>query len=149
MASFNSMPQDRLKRAIAAFVRELFPTLDYMGYYEYTVASFDSVNQTADLQPVKDIGLPTATKIPVRSGGVNYSLVPGSSVLVGFEGSDPTKPFIAFFDKKASDGFVPDFTGLAGALPTDVPPLGAPIARVGDAAGPFLITAGSLKVKSR
>jgi hypothetical protein len=145
----NNMPQDRLKRAIAAFVRELFPTLDYMGFYEYVVVSFDTTAQTADLQPVRDVGLPTLTKIPVRSPGINFSLPSGMAVLIGFENHDPTRPYMAFFDKFASSGFVPDFTGIAGALPTDVPPIAGGVARVGDQAGPFLITSGSLKAKSR
>lgn len=140
---------DRLKKAIAAFVRELFPTLDYMGLYLYAVASFDVLGQTADLQPVLSSDLPTLTKVPLRTGGTVYVLPTGTQLLVGFENHNPTRPFIISLDKFAGDGFVPTFTGLAGALPTDVPPVAGGVARIGDTVGPFLITSGSLKVKSR
>ena len=145
MQTFVGMPLDRFKRALAAFVRELFPTLDYMGFYEYAVVGFDVVTQLADLQPTQSIGLPTLTKKLLRTPGVNYNLPTGTKVLVGFANQDPTQAYVAFFDQ----GTVPTFTGLAGATPLDAPPVGAPVARVGDAAGPFLITTGSLKVSSR
>lgn len=141
---------DRFKRAIKAFVSELFPTLDYMGYYEYIVVGKNLITQTLDLQAATNIGLPSPiVKVPMRTGGTWYSIDDGTSVLVGFENHDPTKPFVAFLDRYAGDGFVPAHTGLAGATILDVPPFGAAIARVGDAAGPFLITTGSTKVKSR
>ncbi len=145
-SGFNSMPQDRLKRALAAFVRELFPSLDYMGFYEYTVVAFSVALQTAVLRAVRTNGLPqTLINIPARLPGVTVDLDVGTSVLVGFD--DQLQPYIAFLDKFSGTG--PSFTGLAGAMPTDVPPVGGGIARVGDSAGPFLITTGSVKVKSR
>lgn len=143
------MDLDRFKHALAAFVRELFPTLDYMGFYEYLVVGFDTVGQTVDLQPVQNIGLPTLTKYQIRSPGINYTLADGTSVLVGFENRDPTRPYVAFFDKLAGSAYVPSFMGLAGATPLDAPPIGAPIARIGDTVGPFLITSGSPIVRSR
>lgn len=150
MQTFVGMPLDRFKRALAAFVRELFPTVDYMGYYEYVVMGFDVATQTADLQAVQSTGMPqTMTKRPLRTPGTVYNLPVGTKVLVGFANRDPAQSFVADFDYFASAGFVPTFTGLAGALPTDVPPVGAPIARVGDAVGPFLVTSGSTKVSSR
>lgn len=149
MQTFVGMPLDRFKRALAAFVRELFPTLDYMGFYEYVVVGFSVTTQLADLRPLQNVGLPTLTKIPLRTPGVVLDLPTGMHVLVGFVNHDPTQPYVAFFDQLGDGGFVPTFTGLAGATPLDVPPAGAGVARVGDAAGPFLITTGSLKVKSR
>lgn len=142
--------EDRFKRAVLAFIRELFPTLDYMGFYEYIVVGKNLVTQTLDLQAASDIGLPSPiTKVPMRTPGTFFSVDDGTSVLVGFENHDPTRPFVAYFDRYAGDGFVPTFTGLAGATLLDVPPIGAGVARVGDAAGPFLITTGSTKVYSR
>lgn len=150
MSNGADMIGDRLKRAVSAFVRELFPYLDFMREYTYLVASFDVVNQTADLQPAPGVtGVPTLVGIPLRTGGVNYNLTPGASVIVRFADSDPAKPYIASLDVAASSGFVPIFTGLAGATPLDAPPIGAPIARLGDTAGPWLITSGSTKVYSR
>lgn len=139
---------DRFKRAIKAFINELFPTLDYMGYYEYIVVGQNLVTQTLDLQAATDVGLPSPiVKVPIRSPGTFYDLDDGTSVLVGFENHDPTKPFVAFLDKYS--GTKPDFIGLSNATPLDVPPIGAGVARRGDAAGPFLITTASTNVFSR
>lgn len=149
MQTFVGMPLDRFKRALAAFVRELFPTLDYMGFYEYSVSGYSVTTQLADLQPIQNVGLPALTKIPLRTPGMVLDIPTGTHVLVGFVNHDPTQPYVAFFDQYSNSDFAPTFTGLAGATPLDVPPIGAGIARVGDAAGPFLITTGSLKVKSR
>lgn len=151
MSTGADMLGDRLKRAISAFVRELFPDYDFTKQYTYIVASFNVLTQTADLQPAPGIGtlMPTLTEIPIRTPGVNYILPSGMAVLVGFANGDQTKPYIVSLDAFAGSGFVPTFTGLAGATPIDVPPIGGPVARLGDRVGPFVITSGSLKVFSR
>lgn len=139
---------DRFKRAIKAFINELFPTLDYMGLYEYVVVGQNLVSQTWDLQVASNIGLPAyLPKVPLRTTGTFYDLDDGTTVLVGFENHDPTRPFIAYLDKYS--GTKPSFIGLSNATILDVPPIGAGVARVGDAAGPFLITSGSTNVYSR
>lgn len=139
---------DRFKRAIKAFINELYPTLDYMGYYEYVVVGNNLITQTLDLQVASDIGLPPfLPKVPIRSPGTFYDIDDGTNVLVGFENRDPTRPFVAFLDKYS--GTKPAFIGLSNATPLDVLPIGGPVARVGDAAGPFLITSGSSNVYAR
>jgi hypothetical protein len=89
------MDLNRLRNAVGAVVRELFPNLDYLGVYTYVVASFDEAAQTADLQPLNAKKLPTLTKIPIRTPGLRVKLVKGDQVLVGFQDGDPTQPFVA------------------------------------------------------
>ncbi len=124
---------DRFKRAVQAFVREMFPTLDYMGKYEYVVVFFDVTDQLADLQPVDStIGLPPVIHCPMRLPGLVLDLEMGTSVMVSFENHNPAKPFVDNFDRFASSGFAPLFTGLAGAIPSDTFPTGDAVARKGD-----------------
>ncbi len=152
MSQDNALPglmADRLKRAVAAFVRELFPTLDYFRTYVYQVVTWDELTQTGDLTPAAGtIGMPPLGRCGIRSPGISWVLSPGQEVVVSFDNGDPTRPVISHLGTLAS-GLVPTLIGLAGATSLDVPPLGASVARVGDTAGPFLITSGSLKVKSR
>jgi len=131
--NLSNQPMDRFKRAVQAFVREMFPTLDYMGKYEYVVVLFDVNSQLADLQPVDStIGLPPIIHCSMRLPGVVLDLEMGTSVMVSFENHNPAKPFVDNFDRFASGGFVPSFTGLAGALPTDTFPTADAVARKGD-----------------
>ena len=91
---------DRFTAAVTAFVREMFPNLDYQGFYEYAVFSFDESAQTGDLQATSASSkVPqTLAKVPVRlQGGGTIVLTKGSTVLVGFENGDITQPFIAFY----------------------------------------------------
>jgi hypothetical protein len=97
-----SAPIDRLQAAVAAFVRELFPNLDYQGFYEYSVYDFDEGAQTATLQNTSASSkMPQAlSKVPLRlQGAGTVTLAAGSTVLVGFENGSPTAPFIAFYGK--------------------------------------------------
>src|ERR1700761_2136022 len=98
------MPQtlDRFTAAVTAFVREMFPNLDYQGFYEYAVYSFDEAAQTGDLQNTAASSRmpPQLSKVPVRlEGSGTIVLSAGSTVLVGFQNGDPTQPFIAFYGK--------------------------------------------------
>jgi hypothetical protein len=100
---------DRFISAVRALVRELFPALDYQGFFAYSVAAFDDASQTADLRPLNSgSGLPDLQKISVRAPASKVKLIPGGTVLVGFEDRDPSRPFVAFFDRA---------TAYATALP--------------------------------
>lgn len=136
-----AMPLDRFKRAVNAFVREMFPTLDFMGKYEYVVVAFDVASQTADLQPVdQTVGLPPVPSCSMRLPGIVLDLATGTSVMVSFENHSPSKPFIDNFDRLASSGFIPIFMGLAGAMPSDVSPVGDAVARKGDSVTPHTVS---------
>src|SRR5690349_7114905 len=93
------MASDRFLSAAAAFVRELFPRLGFMGLFQYSVISFDDGAQTADLSPVsREIGMPDLQGVPIRLPGLVFTklgLPAGTVVLVGFENYDPSKPFVA------------------------------------------------------
>jgi hypothetical protein len=113
---------DRLKRAIASFIRELMPQQSYFGFYIYSVASWDNANQTGDLTPAPGTGMPTLGKCPVRLPGIRVKLKPGQEVLVGFENHDPSRYYIAHLGSLGS-GLLPDtwvvdadtLVGLGGA----------------------------------
>ena len=62
---------DRIKRGVAAFVRELFPTLDYFRPHLYVVADWDYDSQTGSLVPAASaVGRrgesPTGSRSPPR-----------------------------------------------------------------------------------
>lgn len=127
MTSLPGLSGDRLKRAIAAFVRELFPNIDYYRPHLYSVATWDPVTQTGDLVPnAAIVGMPSLGRVPIRSPGIAFTLAPGHEVVVSFDNGDPTRPFISHLGTLGS-GLVPTLTGLAGAGPSD-----PSVARVGD-----------------
>lgn len=96
MNELPGLSADRLKRAIAAFVRELFPQQDYFGFYLYSVAAWDNANQFGDLIPAgATSGLPQLGRVPIRLPGIRVNLNVGQEVLVGFDNHDPTRPYIA------------------------------------------------------
>lgn len=126
------MNLDRFERAISAFVREMFPTLDYMGLYDYSVVSFDTGAQLADLAPVKQVGLPELSQVPLRSWGVKVNLKSGTSVLVGFENHDPARPYVANFDRLGSAAFLPDRTSIDATNEIDLGTASSFVGRIGD-----------------
>lgn len=96
MNELPGLSADRLKRAIFAFVRELFPQQDYFGFYLYSVAEWDNGSQTGSLIPQSTtVGLPQIGRVPVRLPGLRVDLPVGQEVLVGFDNHDPTRPYIA------------------------------------------------------
>ena len=107
MNELPGLSADRLKRAIAAFVRELFPQQDYFGFYLYSVAAWDNGAQTGDLIPQSTtVGLPQLGRVPIRLPGIKVNLSVGQEVLVGFDNHDPTRPFIAHLGTLAT-GLLP------------------------------------------
>jgi hypothetical protein len=90
---------DRLKAALAAFVRSVTSRLDYLALYSCKVLSQNG-DGTLELQP-DDARLPGLSKVPIRIGvpGVDVKVTPGAKVLLGFAGGDPRQPIAALFDK--------------------------------------------------
>lgn len=102
--------------------------LYYGRTHVYSVASFDSGANTADLEPTSP-DEKFLTKVPVRTPGIQLVLGKGDSVLVSFEGSDPTKPYIAFCNYASSYE-----AALAVARQGDM--VGIPVMLVPAVAGP-------------
>lgn len=96
MTGLPGLSGDRLKRAISAFVRELFPNLDYFRPWLYTVLSWDDTKQTGDLQPsATSPGMPPLPSAPHRLLPAKVTLAAGQEVVVQFENGDPTSYFIS------------------------------------------------------
>src|SRR3569833_389819 len=94
---------DRFRAAFRALLAEMMPDIvtryAMLGFHRYSVVSCDYDAQTFDAQPsVSKTGLPAISKIPIRSP-LKIDLKGGASVLIGFEGGDPTAPFLAFADQ--------------------------------------------------
>lgn len=116
MNELPGLAADRLKRAIFAFVRELFPQQDFFGFYLYSVASWDNGNQVGDLVPsATTVGLPSV-RCPIRLPGLKVNLAIGQEVLVGFDNHDPTRPFIAHLGTLGTGLFPVATTLEAGAI---------------------------------
>ena len=95
MVTLPGLSGDRLKRAISAFVRELFPNIDYFRPYVYVVLAWDESSQTGDLQPsTGSAGMPPLSKCPHRFPG-KFKLTAGQEVVVQFDNGDPTRYFIS------------------------------------------------------
>ncbi len=140
MNSLPGLSGDRLKRAISAFIRELFPNLDYFRPHLYSVVTWDPATQTGDLAPAaSSVGMPPLGRVGIRSPGIAFTLAEGHEVVVQFDNGDPTRPFIGHLGTVAS-GLVPVLTGLAGAGSGD-----PAVARVGDSttSHTFAFTPGS------
>jgi hypothetical protein len=77
----------------------LLPNYTYLGFHRYVVDSWHEDDQTFDGKPADaSSALPDITKVAARAPGIaTIKLDPQETVLIGFEGSDPTKPFLAHF----------------------------------------------------
>lgn len=110
---------DRLMQAVRALVESLIPPVKYLGFYEYSVVTYDTAAQTADARPISDPDMPPISKLPIRTPGMELDLPSGTSVLVGFRNGDLTKPFVGFFDEPGVGQF-PTRAWLKGTTLTEV-----------------------------
>ena len=103
MTPLPGLSGDRLKRAISAFVRELFPNLDYYRPWLYSVVLWNDSDQTGDLQPAASSkGMPPLPAARHRLLPAKVTLAPGQEVVVQFENGDPTSYFISHVGTLAS-----------------------------------------------
>lgn len=131
---------DRLGAAFRALLRSEDPQRSYYGLYEYAVQATDG--KTVDAAPTDTTQpLPPITKVPILCGlpGTTCTPTNGSRLVIGFLNGDPSRPVVMGIFDSSNDAVTP-LIAIAGPLPTQA------AARVGDAAGPFLITTGSKKV---
>ena len=89
---------DRLKRAFYALFKASVPRLDYFALYSAKVVTQGSAPNALDLQP-DDSRIPPMGGVPIRHGlpGVSIHVTTGSTVLVGWENGDPSRPFCALW----------------------------------------------------
>jgi hypothetical protein len=135
---------DRFKTSLASVLEQLVGArLDYLARYPARVVSQDGTK--LELLP-DDSRVPGIKGVPIRVGlpGLVLTVPPGARVLLAFEAGDPSKPVAEIWesgtpitvtiDASATIQFGKD--ALRG------------VARLGDTAGPYLITSASTKVLS-
>lgn len=133
--------------AYARILRAVFPSLAYLGVWEYRVVT--QIGERLNLQPARVAsGMPDLRAVPVRPGvsGVKCKVMPGELVLVCFADCDPSRPQVFAHDNADAPGWMPLEFQIGG-------PVGLPVAYQGSAlvAGPFggVVTLGSTLAKVR
>lgn len=86
-----------LKNPFAQLVKSAVPRLDWFALYRGKVLG--QSGNTVDVQP-DDARLPAMSKVPLRHGlpGVSVSVQPGTSILVGWENGDPSRPYACLWE---------------------------------------------------
>lgn len=88
---------DRLLAAFHALIKSALPRIDYYASYEARVVQFNSSDQTVDVVPA-DPKVPSMAHVRMRRGTPGSSVMmpdiaPGTTVLIGWSGGDPSEPF--------------------------------------------------------
>lgn len=100
---------DRLQAWFAACVREAVKSLPYAGEYRYSVVACDFNAQTLDVKPLDSAPMPSGVypqaqpnhlKVPMRTPGLRLDVAPGSEVLIGYAGMDPTRPEVRCYSQQ-------------------------------------------------
>lgn len=100
---------DRLQAWFAACVREAVKSLPYAGEYRYSVVACDFNAQTLDVKPLDSAPMPPGVypqaqpnhlKVPMRTPGLRLDVAPGSEVLIGYAGMDPTRPEVRAYSQQ-------------------------------------------------
>lgn len=86
-----------LKNPFAQLVKSAVPRLDWFALYRGKVLG--QAGNTVDVQP-DDARLPAMSKVPLRHGlpGVSVTVQPGTSILVGWENGDPSRPYACLWE---------------------------------------------------
>ena len=138
----------RLTRALVAAVREIFPRYPFAFFYRYSVEGMDG--HRCRLQVVSPAtGLPHIVHVSVLPGvaGVEAKLTPGTQVLVAFVEGDPAQPVVTHFEAAGSNGWKPLELLLDAQTKISLGEHALRgVARLGDTAGPYVITSASTKV---
>ena len=143
----NATPEtDRWLASLREIVRqELARRL--LGEYEYEVVSVNGPGNTVDCIPADStIGAPSLSGLVIWTGLPGSSCTPtiGSHLSVVFLDGNRAKPRVRSYDGTAVlPGLTPQAIVIGSATPSPPIPLPGAAARVGDAAGPFLVTTGS------
>lgn len=88
---------ERLNAALRRLVAKHLPPLDYLALYPARVVAQNG-DGSLELRPV-DGRIPPSSRVPLRLPlpGMTAQVAPGASVLLGWEGGDPSAPFAALF----------------------------------------------------
>lgn len=137
----------RRLQAWRALMRAAFPSLAYLGVWEYRVVT--QTLERLNIQPARVAsGMPNLANVPVRPGvsGFKALVTPGELVLVCFADGDPSRPQVFAHGAADAPGWQPISLDVGG-------PGALPIAYQGATvqAGPFagVITLGSTLAKVR
>jgi|HubBroStandDraft_1064217.scaffolds.fasta_scaffold23350_4 hypothetical protein len=137
LASFREIVRQELARRL-------------LGEYEYEVVNVNGPENTVDCIPVDSTtGAPSISGLVIWTGLPGSSCTPtiGSHLSVVFLDCNPAKPRVRSYDATATlPGLEPQSINIGGLEPSPPVPIPGAAARVGDAAGPFLITTGSSRV---
>jgi hypothetical protein len=116
---------DRIKGALARFIRDVMSGVDYYALYPAKVVS--QSGQTVDVV-TDDARFGSITGVPIRTFApdVEITVSPNARVLVGFEAGDPSMPYAALWQSGA-------IVSIAIAGDTDAAALAAKIDAVFDA----------------
>lgn len=92
------MDSDRIKRGLAAFVRNQVPELDYHALYPAKVLK-DYGDNSYDLEP-DDARLPRLVKVPLASPipGLIIKVAPDARVLLGWAAGNPKAPRVTLWE---------------------------------------------------
>lgn len=138
----------RLYDIITSIVREVFPRQPYAFLYRYRIAEHSGSRYR--IQPIT-ANAPKLMEIQALPGvsGIEAKLAIGSQVLISFIEGDPSMPVITHYTAPDEPGWKP-ISLLLDAQTTIK--LGTSailgVARLGDMAGPYVITSASMKVLS-
>lgn len=101
----------RLAEALANMVREFAGTAHLKTYVYRFIAPLDATNSKMALQPITP-GAPNLNPLEQWTGvaGIMSKITPGTEIVVGFAGGDPSAPFIASYSQLA----VPIEVDIAG-----------------------------------
>lgn len=143
----NATPEvDRWLAALREIVRQENARFLW-GAYDYVVQAANGLLDTVDCSPAdQSTGAPAISGLVIWTGIPGSSCTPalGSHLVIVFLDGNRAKPRVVAFDATAPlPGQTPQAIVLGGATPSPPIPLAGAIARVGDAAGPFLVTTGS------
>jgi hypothetical protein len=132
---------DRIKRALARFVRATLSGVDFFALYGAKVITQAS-DGTLELVP-DDARVPGLQGVPIRTGipGTSVKVAASSRVLLGFENGDPDRPYAGLWDASTLQEIVVTASTkvTVNAPEVDLADASAPVLRVGDS---ITVTAG-------
>lgn len=140
-------PTTERLEAYAKIVRAAFPSLAYLGAWEYRVVT--QSGERLNLQPARVAsGMPDLRSVPVRPGvsGFKARVMLGELVLVCFADGDPSRPQVFAHDAAGSPGWMPLSIEVGDGATLPVAYQGSAVV-----AGPFggVVTVGSTLAKVR
>ena len=153
------MNLDRFKSAVGAVLESIVGArLDYLARYPARVVTQASDGRL-ELKP-DDPRIPGIPGVPIRLGvpGMNVEIEAGARVLLAFESGDPSRPVAELWESGTPVTLTFESTNDIAVKAKNVTidatniKLGAGalfgVARIGDTAGPYVITSGSSKVSA-